>query len=76
MNDMDYPPLPPTRIYHRGTNVNRHGRVTALCFVRPRAIDMSRATWTIRDEAVTCPRCNAMILARHEPPNVRVVPPL
>jgi hypothetical protein len=68
MNDMECPPLPPTRIYHRGTKVNRHGRVTALCFARPRGIDMKRATWTISDEAVTCPKCKALILARQEPP--------
>ena len=72
MNDMECPPLPPTRMFHRGAKVNRHGRVTALCFVRPHGIDMTRATWTIRDEAVTCPKCKALILARSKTPNVKL----
>ena len=61
--------LRPTRIYHRGTKVNRNGKVTALCFARPRAIDMTRATWTISDDAVTCPKCKALLLARSKAPN-------
>jgi len=68
---MDCPPLPQTRIYHRGDKINQRGGVSALCFATPRAIDMKRATWTSSDDAVTCPKCKALILARHEPPNVR-----
>lgn len=67
--DMDCPPLPPTRMRHRGDKIDPKGRVSALCFPKPRAIDMKRATWVMTDDAVTCPKCRALILARHEPPN-------
>ena len=72
MKPEDCPPLPPTRMRHRGDKINPQGRVSALCFPKPRAIDMKRATWVMSDDAVTCPKCRALILARHEPPNARV----
>lgn len=40
------------------------GRVSALCFKRPRAIDMKRASWTTCDAAVTCRRCRDLIARR------------
>lgn len=42
---------------HRGAHVDPQGRVSALCFRRPKPIDLRVATWTNRDEAVTCRRC-------------------
>jgi hypothetical protein len=54
-----------TRPVHRGHKASIKG-VSALCFKRPRAIDLRVATWTNRDEAVTCPKCLA-ILAAKEP---------
>ena len=72
MVDMDCPPLPPTRVRHRGDKINAQGRVSALCFPKPRAIDMKRATWVMSDDAVTCPKCRALILARPKGPNVGV----
>lgn len=69
MSDMDCPPLPPTRMRHRGDKINAKGGVSALCFPKPRAIDMKRATWVMSDDAVTCPKCRALILARHKPAN-------
>lgn len=68
--NMDCPPLPPTRVRHRGAAIDERGRVSALCFPKPRAIDMKRATWVMSDEAVTCPKCKALILARDKTPNV------
>ena len=62
--NLDCPPLPPTRMYHRADKINQHGGVSALCFSRPRAIDMKRATWTTSDSAVTCGRCKALIAAK------------
>ncbi len=44
---------------HRGALINQRGGVSALCFVRPRAINLKSATWTNRDEAVTCKKCLA-----------------
>ena len=64
MSDQDCPPLPPTRARHRGDKINSQGAVSALCFSPARAIDMKRSTWTMRDDAVTCPKCNALIFAR------------
>lgn len=45
------------RRIHRAKSVNEHGAVSALCFEKPHAIDLKKATWTIRDDAVTCPAC-------------------
>jgi len=45
---------------HRAHLTAPDGRASAKCFVRPRAIDLSRATWTIRDEDVTCKKCLAI----------------
>lgn len=52
------------RIYHRAAQVNQHGNVAALCFSKPRRINLRQAMWTLRDEAVTCPKCKALIAAR------------
>jgi hypothetical protein len=49
------------RVYHRAVGMNLYGDVTAACFKVPRRIDLSKASWTIRDEAVTCPRCRKLI---------------
>ena len=62
--------MPPTRMRHRGDTINDKGRVSALCFPTPRAIDMKRATWVMSDDAVTCPKCRALILARSMTANV------
>lgn len=61
---LDCPPLPPTRPYHRGTLINQRGGVSVLCFASPRAINLKRASWTNRDEAVTCPKCLALMRLR------------
>ena len=70
MSDMDCPPLPPTRMYHRGDKVDQQGRVSALCFKTPRPIDMRRASWTLADAFVTCPKCAALIRERRKAHNV------
>ncbi len=46
-----------TKKYHKGAEMNQRGGVSALCFKRPRAIDLTQALWTNRDEAVICPDC-------------------
>jgi hypothetical protein len=53
-----------SKIYHRAAKVRANGDVSALCFKRPRRIDLAKASWTNRDEAVTCPRCLAAIRAQ------------
>ncbi len=49
------------KTYHMADKANQVGGVSALCFKTPRAIDLSRALWTNRPEAVTCPKCRAML---------------
>ena len=75
MQELECPPLPPTRVRHRGAQIDHRGRVSALCFSPARAIDMKRATWVMNDDAVTCQKCRALILARHEPPNAELTSP-
>lgn len=50
-------PPPLRKKYHKAALIRADGGVSALCFKRPRAIDLRRALWTLRDEAVTCPKC-------------------
>jgi len=52
------------KVYHRGHLVNSDGGVSALCFKSPRPINLAVAMWTNRDDAVTCPKCKAMLRAR------------
>lgn len=49
------------RRVHKAKLVRSDGRVSALCFRRPRPIDLSRASWTLRWSAVTCPACLAKL---------------
>lgn len=62
--DLDCPPLPPTRMRHRADKIDPRGRVSALCFKQPRAIDMKRASWTTSNSGVTCPKCLERIAGR------------
>jgi hypothetical protein len=50
---------------HLATKINKDGGVSALCFDPPRAIDLTRATWTNRAAAVTCKWCKRK-LAKQE----------
>lgn len=46
---------------HMADKINQRGGVSALCFLHPRSIDITRSTWTNRTEAVTCPQCQRML---------------
>ncbi len=65
--------MPPTRMRHRGDKINDKGRVSALCFPTPRAIDMKRATewptWTPRVRGVPrhCRELGARVTYRLTP---------
>lgn len=52
------------KVYHYAAKMNADGGVSALCFVKPRAIDLTRALWTIREGAVTCPKCKRELRSR------------
>ena len=46
---------------HRASKINNKGEASALCFKRDHPIDLNRASWTIRDDLVTCQKCKALI---------------
>ena len=50
---------PRAKIVHRASRIRSDGAVSALCFARPRPINLNVASWTNRDEAVTCKKCIA-----------------
>lgn len=50
------------KVYHMAAKIRPDGAVSALCYKRPRAINLRVATWTIRPEAVTCPKCRAVLV--------------
>ena len=52
------------KIVHLGNKIRPDGAVSAKCYPKPRKIDMTRASWTSRDEEVTCPRCLDFIKQR------------
>lgn len=47
----------PTRAYHLATKIRADGGVSALCYDPPRKIDLTRAAWTLRPQAVTRRKC-------------------
>ena len=55
------------RLVHRATLMRADGAASAMCFARPKPIDLSKATWTNRDEAVTCPKCRVLMAAKGRP---------
>lgn len=57
------------KLYHMSDKVNEHGGVSALCFKQPKAIDLRIASWTMRAEAVTCPKCKAKMEATGPAPD-------
>lgn len=56
------PPKP--KLYHRAGKMRSDGAVSALCFKRPRPIDLRKALWTVIDLQVTCPKCRELIEKR------------
>jgi hypothetical protein len=51
------------KTYHFAAKVNAAGGVSALCYRTPRAIDLTKASWTNRKKAVTCKACLALLAA-------------
>lgn len=49
------------RMYHKAAKINDKGQASALCYKTPHAIPSSE-TWTLRAEAVTCPKCKALLI--------------
>lgn len=44
-------------IVHMADKVRADGEVSALCYARPRPINMDRASWTFTRRFVTCRAC-------------------
>jgi len=51
----------PDKKYHMADKIGLSGEVSAICFKKPRAINLKVATWTLRSEAVTCEKCLRLI---------------
>lgn len=47
--------------YHKAHLMDPNGNVSPLCAAKPRKINLDRECWTMRDEAVTCKKCLAML---------------
>ena len=45
------------KIVHKAKLVSTTGDVSPLCAKRPKKIDLAKESWTLRDSAVTCPKC-------------------
>ena len=52
------------KLVHRAAMLDEFGNASALCFAKPRAINLRIASWTIRDEAVTCEKCKRAMASR------------
>ena len=50
-----------TKKYHYANKINENGDVSALCFLKPKAINLKVASWTNRKEAVTCIKCLSLL---------------
>lgn len=50
----------PAKVYHKAAKIAANGNVSALCSDPPRKINLKRALWTLRWEAVTCKKCLAL----------------
>jgi hypothetical protein len=59
---VNVPQVFPVTKYHRAKLVNDRGDIIPLCRVRSmRKVDLSVESWTIRNDAVTCRRCQKLI---------------
>lgn len=45
------------KLYHKADKCNEQGGVSALCFTKPKTINLKLALWTTDDRKVTCPKC-------------------
>ncbi|CAB4190032.1 hypothetical protein UFOVP1193_30 [uncultured Caudovirales phage] len=52
---------PNAKIYHMASKINQDGGVSALCYAKPKAINLRSASWTNRRTAVTCPKCQRIL---------------
>jgi hypothetical protein len=56
------------KTYHFAAKIDVGGRISALCYRRPRAINLaSQQSWTIRRGAVNCCKCLKLLSAADGP---------
>lgn len=51
----------PSRIVHKAAKINDRGGVSALCFAKPRSINLKAASWTLQNSFVTCIKCRELL---------------
>jgi len=61
---------PRVKVVHMGKFISSEGDVSPLCAQSPRAINLKKAPWTNRAEAVTCRRCKNLIPDPDKPAKV------
>jgi hypothetical protein len=54
------------RLYHKASEVNGKGQVSALCYDTPCPINLKRESWALVDKSVTCPDCLRLMRAKAE----------
>jgi hypothetical protein len=47
--------------YHFARLIDRAGNVSPICADPPRKINLTKETWTIRKQAVTCKQCRTRL---------------
>ena len=46
---------------HMAGKVRGDGAMSAACYRTPRPIDLAVSAWTLRADAVTCPKCRRVL---------------
>jgi hypothetical protein len=50
------------KVYHIASKMNDEGEVSALCYKKPKAINLQRGqSWTLVPETATCSRCRDLV---------------
>jgi len=49
------------RKVHKAKLISDNGDVSPLCAKKPRKLNLAKESWTLRDEAVTCPNCLSLL---------------
>lgn len=49
------------KLTHMAKYVSNDGRMSALCFKNPRAINLKVASWTLEQERVNCWKCEVLL---------------
>jgi hypothetical protein len=53
------------KIVHRAKHIRQDGAVSPLCAATPRVLNLRIASWTMRDDAVTCSKCKKLLAEKY-----------